>query len=194
MSPIDISRIARSRVSRQRTEIISAIADLAVAAQAGTLARGYQREWSWVDKQNFIDAVDADEFNENFHGIEREFDKLADLLSPGGSMLPVPWDSGEILLSPQQPYVLLNHNLNTMNLLVDLQVKLPRTAKDGLKRIFPQLRTEIEWWAGGAMDQLGLVYVLPDPNSIIIGPSSGKVPEGENGADLYVRVRAWQYD
>src|SRR5215213_6632121 len=118
-----------------RTELIGAIADLAIAARAGTLLKAYQREWSWVDKQNYEDAVDADEFNEAFHGIEREFDKLAEILAQGAGGLPAPdWDSGPITLTDNQRWVLRTHNLDSTDLLVDVKMELSPATKESLSQ------------------------------------------------------------
>ncbi len=170
MSPMS-SRILGASAFR-RADVISAIADLALAARAGELVRRYQREWSWIDKQNFIDAVDADEFNETFHGIEREFDRLAEALGMGGSNLLEPWQSGEITLTAANSAVLLAHNLGTQNLLVDLQLKPSAAERETIKSDlnFPELDTTREWWGGlGISNDIPLVfYVLPDPDHILL--------------------------
>lgn len=186
-----------------RMEIINAIADLAIAARAGTMLRAYQREWAWVDKQNYQDAVDADEFNEAFHGIEREFDRLAQILAQGtGPSMTPTWEQ-EVTLAQGANSVSLTHDLGTTNLLVDLQAKyiVPGVATHILSPIAmfaaaaPTAvvgpRTEL-WLNVG----LGVVYAyaLSDENTIILVRFSGENIPHSNlfPGDLTLRVRLWK--
>jgi hypothetical protein len=105
--------------STARNELINAIADLALAARAGTLLRIYQRQWSWTDVRNGIDEVDADRFNATFHEIEGEFDALATVLGSGSGLVAPDWQ--QVLQFPPGPtMVVLTHNLGTTDLLVDM--------------------------------------------------------------------------
>src|SRR5215217_4604635 len=93
----------------------------------------YQREWSWVDKQNFVDSVDADDINAAYQGIGREFDKLAQLLQggePPPKGLPKPdYDSQMITLVESSEKKIqifpITHRLNSLDLLVDIKVMNP---------------------------------------------------------------------
>lgn len=190
------------------TEIINAIANLALAARAGTLLRVYQREWEWMDKQNNVDPVDADVFNETFHGIEREFDKLSEILAQTGGGLPDPdWDSGEVTLTQEKPGVLLQHDLNSINLLVDLKIKLPQSFVNQLVTRL-QLTGVDPNGSGGWSDVMsGSLYgfVLPDPNQIILtrgdreflqtllvtSPTEDAM-RGSGLTDLIVRALIWR--
>jgi hypothetical protein len=183
-----------NNLTRNRDELVNAIADLAIAARAGELVRAYQREWSWIDKQNFIDAVDADEFNEAFHGIEREFDKLAETLGLGGGTLPPPWESGEITLTTANPAVLLTHGLGTQDLLVTLQFQLAAQEREALvaELNLPNLDPSREWWAnietGGR--GLGVAYILPDPDHILLRAAGGI---GSQQGERTVRAMVWKW-
>ena len=192
-----------------RTELIGAIADLAIAARAGTLLKAYQREWSWVDKQNYEDAVDADEFNEAFHGIEREFDKLAQILAQGAGGLPAPdWDSGEITLTNSQPWVLCTHDLNSTDLLVDMKMVLSVNTKNSLilsndgeevdVNAFSGLEIEKVWQSGPTLHSpheqgavFSAMYVLPNQNQIVLG--GGDANMGILGEGLTVHALVWKW-
>jgi hypothetical protein len=186
-----------------RTEIIGAIADLAIAARAGTLLKAYQREWSWVDKQNYEDAVDADEFNEAFHGIEREFDKLAQILAQGAGGLPAPdWDSDWITLSDDKRWTLITHNLNSTDLLVDVKMEVSTDTKTSLINQyhgdFDELDISVQWQhgkrlfeddpAGYEVAEFSCQYILPNPNQILIGGQQD-IPDG----GLIVRALVWKW-
>ena len=189
-----------------RTEIIGAIADLAIAARAGTLLKAYQREWSWVDKQNYEDAVDADEFNEAFHGIEREFDKLAEILAQGAGGLPAPnWDSTPIhFMAEDKRWVLLTHNLNSTDLLVDLKMEVSGSIKEDLRQDYEEEFREVDPnvpWHSGTILHTGLLngprtysaqYILPNPNQILIGVQQDFPAGGTNssraGLEMVTRV------
>jgi hypothetical protein len=174
-----------ARSSVLRAELINAIADLAIEARAGTLLRAYQREWAWVDKQNYRDAVDADEFNGAFHGIEREFDKLADLLAQGAGGLPAPeWDSGEVTITRSQLTVRLDHNLGSTDLLVDLKVRLDPFRHPGLP-----IEGQKGWTNRSVGDQI--IYALPDPNKIVI-VADGRL-FSSLAPDLVVRALLWTW-
>jgi hypothetical protein len=183
-----------NKLTRNRDELVNAIADLAIAARAGELVRAYQREWSWIDKQNFIDAVDADEFNEAFHGIEREFDKLAETLGLGGGALPPPWESGAISLTQTNQFALLEHGLGTQELLVALQFQIPVLEREGIARQLnlPNLDPAREWWANieTAGRGLGAAYILPDPDHILLWAVGGIA--GQQG-EITVRAMAWKW-
>jgi hypothetical protein len=167
-----------------RAELIGAIADLAVAARAGTLRKAYEREFAWPDKENGIDAVDADEFNAAFHAIEREFDKLAEILAEGAGGLPAPdWDSGEVRLSGNLPVLRLEHRLGTTDLLVDLKVRLDATRHD------PMFANAVGWTNSAVGDEI--VYGLPDPDHIVIMAGGRLFPQG--APDLVVRAVVWQW-
>ena len=185
-----------------RTEIIGAIADLAISARAGTLLKAYQREWSWVDKQNYEDAVDADEFNEAFHGIEREFDKLAQILAQGAGGLPAPdWDSGPITLSHDQDWVLLDHNLNSTNLLVDTKMEASLATKQSLidsSSAFADLDPAQPWQTGTTLqspieeETFSAMYVLPNSNQIVVGGGGFGMGIPEGGT-MTVRALVWKW-
>lgn len=185
----------QARKPVMRTEVINAIADLAIAARAGSLLKTYQREWSWIDRQNYRDVVDADIFNEAFHGIEREFDKLAQVLaqSSGAAMTPA-WEQ-EIVLSASK--VSLSHNLNTNNLLVDLQAKLvtPQESEIGLLGtvVSDENRPMVEMWTNlGA--GIAYAYGLPNPNTIVLHRMQSESNPFANmfPGDLTLRVRLWK--
>jgi hypothetical protein len=162
------------------TEIINAIANLALAARAGTLLRTYQREWEWMDKQNNVDPVDADVFNDTFHGIEREFDKLVEILAQTGGLPPPDRVLDATLLASKtataagQPVtgVLIEHDLNSMDLLVDLKLMLPQAIINELVNQLKLPTGKIDPnGAGGWTDYLSgqlYAYVIPDPNNIIL--------------------------
>ena len=185
-----------------RTEIIGAIADLAIAARAGTLLKAYQREWSWVDKQNYVDSVDAEVFNDTFHQIEGEFDRLAQILAQGAGGLPAPdYDPPPVTLTSQQRWVLQTHNLNSTNLLVDVKLELPQATKESLIELhdgaFADLDPAQGWVAGTKVenpaqeDTFSAMYILPNLNQIVLGAgdSSMTIPEG----GLTVSVRIWKW-
>jgi hypothetical protein len=159
-----------------------------------------------VDKQNYEDAVDADEFNEAFHGIEREFDKLAHILAQGAGGLPAPdWDSGRITLTNNQRWVLLTHNLNSTDLLVDVKMELSQATKDSFKELpdgaFDVLDRTQQWQSGtileAPMGEFGsevfvAMYILPNPNQIVLGGFGGN--EGRIAEEgLTVRALVWKW-
>jgi hypothetical protein len=192
--------ISVSETHAVREEIINAIADLAIAARAGTFIAAYQREWAWVDRQNYRDAVDADEFNEAFHGIEREFDKLAQVLAQGSGLSMAPDWEQEITLAQDTPYITVSHDLGTTDLLVDLQAKIvvpggetepgmatfvAAAAAPGTSSIEPGT----EFWTNFG-NGTAYIYGLLDGNSILLAR-----PGGEGGfftGDLTLRVRLWK--
>ncbi len=206
-----ISPVTRLRIEQRpsatlatgalRTEIINAIADLAIAARAGTLLKAYQREWAWVDVQNYVDAVDADEFNEAFHGIEREFDKLADILAQGTGPSMAPTWQQEVTLAAGANFVTLTHSLGTTNLLVDLQAKItipagvpaPSIAAMFAAAPAAAIGPGAELWVNVG---LGVVYAyaLPDENTIILARFTGENIPHSNlfPGDLTLRVRLWK--
>lgn len=190
-----------ARAGAIRTEIINAIADLAIAARAGTLLRAYQREWAWVDRQNYVDAVDADEFNEAFHGIEREFDKLAEILAQGASPSMAPTWEQEVTLAQGSNMVTLSHGLGTTNLLVDLQARFVvpgRVAGPGAVAMLAAAPTAVVAPGSQLWVNLGLgvvyAYALSDDNTIILVRFSGENIPHSNlfPADLTLRVRLWK--
>jgi hypothetical protein len=180
-----------------RAEVINAIADMALATRAGTLLRAYQREWAWVDQQNYRDLVDADTFNAAFHDIEREFDRLAEILSQGSPSLAPSWEQ-TITLAERASQVTLSHNLGTADLLVDLQAQLSVPEDLGTHDAFTGAAagepTKTVWTNLG----LGVIYafVLIDENNILLGRASlSDVPLPYNSffdKDLTLRVRAWK--
>jgi hypothetical protein len=176
--------------SRRRAEVMNAIADLAVSARAGTISRAYQREWFWQDKQNFIDSVDADEFNEAFHGIEREFDKL----SQGSGLNIAPDWEQEITLAEGSQYVTLSHDLGTTNLLVDLQAKIvvPEGERGAVfaAGLGGPIAPGTELWTNYGNGAL-YIYGLLDDNTILLLQDAGR-KEGIFGGDLTLRVRLWK--
>jgi hypothetical protein len=190
-----------ARTSALRAEVINAIADLAIAARAGTLLKAYQREWAWVDKQNYVDAVDADEFNEAFHGIEREFDKLAEILAQGtGPDMTPTWEQ-EVTLAQGASMVTLTHNLGTTNLLVDLQARLTVPGHvAGVSTVAMLAAAPTTAVAPGAdlwvNLGLGVVYAygLSDDNTLILVRFSGNNIPHSNifPGDLTLRVRLWK--
>lgn len=181
-----------------RAEVINAIADMALATRAGTLLRAYQREWAWVDQQNYRDLVDADTFNAAFHGIEREFDRLAEILSQGSPSLAPSFEQ-TITLAEGASQVTVSHNLGTADLLVDLQAQLAipeELAVHGptFMAVGAGEPTKVVWTNLG----LGVIYafVLMDENNILLGRASlSDVPLPYNSffdKDLTLRVRAWK--
>lgn len=203
------SPLSALNVSRQA--IINAIADVAMQARAGTMSRLYQREWHWADRQNYVDAVDADEFNEAFHGIEREFDKLAGILVQGTQPI---WQQ-EVTFENS---ITVSHNLGTTDLLVDLQAKIviPGRTTDtraGGKMAAAATLPGAEFWTNLAMGKMaaaairpgaelwtnlgnGVVYgyLLLDENNIVLGRASGENIPHSNlfPGDLTLRVRLWK--
>lgn len=175
--------------SRRRAEMIAAIADLASSARGVAVSRAYQREWFWQDKQNFIDAVDADEFNEAFHGIEREFDKLA---QGSGLNIAPDWEQ-EITLAQNAQYVTLSHDLGTTNLLVDLQAKfvVPEGERGLAFAIGPggPIPPGTEFWTNFGNGS-SYAYGVLDESTILLA----KEPGGREGlfVDLTLRVRLWK--
>ena len=183
-----------------RHEIVEAIADMAIAARSGSLLRAYQREWAWQDQYNFQDTVDANDFNDAFHGIESEFDKLALLLTQGGNPFPSPdWDSGDISMSADRPLVVLQHNLNSTDLLVDVRVALPLSLKESIVNVLtenemPVFDPALEWIASNLF---GVAYILPDPNHILLMPTGirqagGLFVAGEQ-VGVEIQARVWRY-
>jgi hypothetical protein len=181
-----------------RAEIINAIADMALAARAGTLLRSYQREWAWVDQQNYRDLVDADTFNANFHAIEREFDRLAEVLSQGSPSLAPSWEQ-TVTLAEGAFEVTVSHGLGTTDLLVDLQAQIPLPADRGAAPRFMLVpargaAARTAWTNIG----LGVIYgfALADDDNIVLGRipvSDLPLPyAGLFAADVTFRVRAWK--
>lgn len=183
-----------------RAEIINAIADMALAARAGTLLRAYQREWAWVDQENYRDLVDADTFNAAFHDIEREFDKLAEVLAQGSGPALAPTWQQLITLAEGTQEVTVAHDLGTTDLLVDLQagLKMP----PGRRAILPSPLTALTDIPAGQLTWtnlgLGFIYafVLVDENRITLGRASldtAGVPYLDTfSGELTLRVRAWK--
>jgi hypothetical protein len=180
-----------------RAEVINAIADLALAARAGTLLRIYQREWAWVDQENYRDLVDADMFNANFHDIEREFDKLAEVLAQGSGPSMAPDFQQVVTLSDGTTFLTIEHGLGTTDLLVELQAGLAVDAQT--RRVIPGFATigagtKLVW----TNLAVGLAYAfgLIDDNQIMLvrenldetGLPFGFLFSG----DLTLRVRAWK--
>jgi hypothetical protein len=195
--------ISVSETHAVREEIINAIADLAIAARAGTFISAYQREWAWVDKQNYRDAVDADEFNEAFHGIEREFDRLAQTLAQGSGLSMAPDWEQEITLAQNTPYITVSHDLGTTDLLVDLQAKfiMPEAAAvaamgmaafataaaaPGTSPIEPGT----QFWTNIG-NGTAYAYGLLDENTILLAHQGGGQVAFPTG-DLTLRVRLWK--
>jgi len=185
-----------------RAEIINAIADMALAARAGTLLRAYQREWAWVDQENYRDLVDADTFNAAFHDIEREFDKLAEILAQGSGPSMAPTWQQVVTLAEGAQEVTLSHSLGTTDLLVDLQAGV-KVAADVRARGLPAPLSSITdtpvsqqlFWTNLG---LGFIYgfVLIDDDRITLGRASldvGGVPYlNFFTGELTLRVRAWK--
>lgn len=185
--------------SVMRMHIINAIADLAIGARAGTLLKAYQREWAWVDKQNFVDAVDADEFNEAFHSIEREFDKLADILAQGTGPSMAPTWQQVVKMAAGANFVTLSHSLGTTDLLVDLQAKFTVPSVAGLATLVAAAPAAAPAGPGAELwVNLGLgvlyAYALPDENTIMLVRFMGENIPHRNffPGDLTLRVRLWK--
>jgi hypothetical protein len=185
-----------------RAEIINAIADMALAARAGTLLRAYQREWAWVDQENYRDLVDADTFNAAFHDIEREFDKLAEILAQGSGPNMAPTWEQVVTLADGANEVTLAHSLGTTDLLVDLQAGLTVSVERRAQGLVAPLASiadaapgqQLFWTDLG----LGFIYgfVLIDDDRITLGRASLDV-SGVPYVDLFtgeltLRVRAWK--
>lgn len=186
--------------SGARAEIINAIADMALAARAGTLLRAYQREWAWVDQENYRDLVDADTFNAAFHDIEREFDKLAEILAQGSGPSMAPTWQQMITLADGTQEVTVAHNLGTTDLLVDMQAGLKFPA--GRRPIPPSPLTALADVPAGQLTWtnvgLGFIYgfAMVDENQITLGRATldmGGVPYLDLfTGELTLRVRAWK--
>jgi hypothetical protein len=178
----------------KREEVINAIADLAIAARAGTVLAAYQREWAWVDKQNYVDAVDADEFNEAFHAIERELDRLAQVLAQGSGLSMAPdWEQIIDLVSPTQSLA-LTHNLGSTNLLVDVQLGI--TVTEAMAEAIPSLTVGAVVWSN-AGNGTTYVYLLPDEKSVmLLFPQSHTVLApafaAAAGGGFSLRIRLWK--
>jgi hypothetical protein len=186
-----------------RAEIINAIADMALAARAGTLLRAYQRDWAWVDQENYRDLVDADTFNAAFHDIEREFDKLAEILAQGSGPSMAPTWQQLVTLADGAHEVTLSHNLGTTDLLVDLQAGVKISAEVRARGGAPAPLTAAA--AAAAAQQLlwtslgqGFVYafVLLDEDRITLGRANidldGVPYLNFFTGELTLRVRAWK--
>ncbi len=185
-----------------RAEIINAIADMALAARAGTLLRAYRREWAWVDQENYRDLVDADTFNAAFHDIEREFDKLAETLAQGSGPSMAPTWQQVVTLAEGAQEVTLSHNLGTTDLLVDLQAGVKVAAAVRARGLPAPLSSiadapvsqQLFWTNLG----LGFIYgfVLMDDDRITLGRASlhaGAAPYlNFFTGELTLRARAWK--
>jgi hypothetical protein len=185
-----------------RAEIINAIADMALAARAGTLLRAYQREWAWVDQENYRDLVDADTFNAAFHDIEREFDKLAEILAQGSGPSMAPDWQQMVTLAEGATQVTISHDLGTTDLLVDMQAGLRITADQRVRGLAAPLAAisnvsageQVFWTNLG----LGVIYgfVLLDENQITLGradvTAEGLPYLGFFTGELTLRARAWK--
>jgi hypothetical protein len=183
-----------------RAEVINAIADMALATRAGTLLRAYQREWAWTDQQNYRDLVDADTFNATFHDIEREFDRLAEILAQGTGPITPAWQA-DITLADGAIEVTVTHQLGTRNLLVDVQagIRFDQGLRD--RGVLPAPLAaaaaraadgELIWTDLGH----GAIYgfALMDDDSITLGRS---LDTGLPYADLFsgelaLRTRIWK--
>lgn len=194
------------RAKLDREAIINAFADLALAARAGTILEAYQREWSWVDKQNYRDAVDADEFNAAFHGIEREFDRLAQILAQGSGLSMAPDWEQVITLTRGTDYITVSHDMGTVNLLVDLQARF----------IVPAGTPGAVGSVGGAGAVVNMFMAAPTSGAGVLQPGAAfwtNIGLGRNyayglldentillaqnepfsaGNDLMLRVRLWK--
>jgi hypothetical protein len=186
-----------------RAEIINAIADMALAARAGTLLRAYQREWTWVDQENYRDLVDADTFNAAFHDIEREFDKLAESLAQGAGPSMAPTWQQVVTLAEGAPEVTLSHSLGTTDLLIDVQAGLKVSAEQRVRALVAPLTSIADAPAGQQVFWtnigLGFIYgfVLVGDDRITLGRADlagvAGVPYLEFFAgELTLRVRAWK--
>lgn len=180
-----------------RAEIINAIADLALAARAGTLLRAYQREFAWVDQENYRDLVDADTFNAAFHDIEREFDKLAEILAQGSGPRMEPDFQQVVTLSEGTTFLTLEHGLDSTDLLVDLQAGVPTGSL--ARRVVPgfetlPVTTESVW--SNLLSGLAYAFALVDDGHIMLLrenlDEAGLPFTGLFAGDLMLRVRAWK--
>jgi hypothetical protein len=176
-----------------RAEVINAIADMALAARAGTLLRAYQREWAWIDQENYRDLVDADTFNAAFHDIEREFDRLGEVLAQGSGPSMAPTWQQVVTLAEGADSVTISHKLGTTDLLVDVQAGVKVSPFQG-RAIRAGQQT---FWTDMGV---GFIYgfVLPDDDRITLGRASldiGGVPylDAFTG-ELSLRVRLWKLE
>jgi hypothetical protein len=122
------------------------------------------------------------------------------LPAPAGGLPAPDWDSGEIILTHDKSWALIPHNLNSRDLLVDVQIKVSQDNKNSLKDIlgdvFDELDLAQEWRAGTALwHPVGEVlfhamYILPDPNQILLGGVREEISEGEQ---LIVRALIWKW-
>jgi hypothetical protein len=180
-----------------RAEIINAIADMALAARAGTLLRAYQREWAWVDQENYRDLVDADTFNATFHDVEREFDKLAEILAQGsGPSMEPDWQQ-VVDIGEGTQFLTLVHDLGTTDLLIDLQagVKVNATVRPVIAGFGTvPVRTQLVWTNLG----LGTVYafaLLDEDRIMVVRESVDEtlLPFANIFSnDFSLRLRAWK--
>ncbi|WP_328524058.1 hypothetical protein [Kribbella sp. NBC_00359] len=180
-----------------RAEIINAIADLALAARAGTLLRPYHRDFSWVDQENYRDLVDADTFNAAFHDIEREFDKLTEILAQGSGPSMEPDFQQVVTLSEGTTFLTLEHGLGTMNLLVDLQagVSTDPVARRAVPGFSTLPATTQQVWSN-FLKGVAYAFALVDDDHIMLvrgNIDAAGVPfVALFDGDLMLQIRAWK--